>query len=589
MRSRRSSTHVTYSTRGSYWTELSPRSVPQAGRIQAVRETKNIFSAYGFTLTVVTMANLLAWPVDSLIKIFRENHPGPAGPVHIDSARNEFESGQVAVRCDQDAVVSVSCGSLEHGSGSRLQCMPRFVGYVHVRESVRNTPGDEIVHGAPGEFPDYLMEQRSVQVAADQTQPVWLTIFVPEQAPVGDYAGSIMIKAGEEHGQVRVELRVHPATVPSDRSLYLTNWISPGHIARSAGLREWSEDHWRLLRAHATSMSLHRQNVVLTPLGLIEVSRRHGKYRFDFSRFDRWIRTFQGAGVDGLIEGGHLAGRSGDWNSGFSLRGWDLSEEAGRARMAPVAVESQECEDFLSAFLPALQHHLRRRGWEGRYVQHLADEPIEANAASYRRLAELVAKYAPGLRRIDANMTTTLKGCLEIWVPVLDQFDANIQYYRELQASGNQVWFYTCLGPAGRYPNRFIDFSLLKVRLLHWINFRYGLTGYLHWGYNHWTDDPFRHTQPDWSHGAPLPAGDACIVYPGPNGPVESIRYEAMRDGAEDYELFKALSRQDEEAAFRLCDLVVRTPTDYERDAGRFRESRLRLLEAVGKIQGSSA
>ncbi len=38
--------------------------------------------------------------------------------------------------------------------------------------------------------------------------------------------------------------------------------------------------------------------------------------------------------------------------------------------------------------------------------------------------------------------------------------------------------------PAGRHLNRFIDYPLLKVRLLHWFNFRHNLTGFLHWGGN---------------------------------------------------------------------------------------------------------
>jgi len=531
------------------------------------------------------LARLKVWSVDPLRKVFREDPPEASRTVRIEAARNEFESGQIALQSDEDAFVRASCASVEHREGRRLQCMPRFVGHVHVRENVRNTPPEEVIHPAPAEFPDYLMDENPIRVTAGETQPLWLNVFVPRSAPHGRYRGSMVLSAGEDAAKIEIELMVHACTVPSDRTLYLTNWINPANVAKFGNVPIWSEAHWRLLRNHAKSMALHRQNVILTPLSLIRIRRREQGLLFDFSDFDRWVKTFQDSGVDGLIEGSHLAGRSGDWPSGFHIRSWEVVEDGKRTAIPSVPVESAECEAFLSQFLPALQDHLEEKGWTDIYLQHLADEPIDANAESYRCLADLVKRYSPALRRIDAAMTQRIEGCLEVWVPPLDHFDSNRQYYRSRAAQGEQVWFYTCLSPTGRYPNRFIDFSLLKVRLLHWINFKYDLKGYLHWGYNHWTANPFQDTQPDWSHGAPLPAGDQCIVYPGPKGPLESLRFEAMRDGVEDYELLKVLEAQDSDSARGICDAIIRTPTDYDRTVSGFRKARRTLLKTLVDIQ----
>jgi hypothetical protein len=96
-------------------------------------------------------------------------------------------------------------------------------------------------------------------------------------------------------------------------------------------------------------------------------------------------------------------------------------------------------------------------------------------------------------------------------VPVLGSFDDIVPRLRRHQQSGGEVWFYTCLFPRGKYANRFIDFSLLKVRLLQWVNFRYGLTGFLHWGGNYWSPDPIHETGPPLGSGpdSMLPPGDA--------------------------------------------------------------------------------
>ena len=145
--------------------------------------------------------------------------------------------------------------------------------------------------------------------------------------------------------------------------------------------------------------------------------------------------------------------------------------------------------------------------------------------------------------------------------------------------------FTRACSPQGEYANRFIEQPLIKTRLLHWINFRYGVTGYLHWGYNHWTkDSPFTHTTR--AHGGPsyLPAGDPWIVYPGRDGPLDSIRFEAMRDGIADHELLCLLAERNPDAAQRLAQKHVLEFDRYDTDVGRFRATRRELLELVGRL-----
>jgi hypothetical protein len=133
--------------------------------------------------------------------------------------------------------------------------------------------------------------------------------------------------------------------------------------------------------------------------------------------------------------------------------------------------------------------------------------------------------------------------------------------------------------PTGRYPNRFLDFSLLKTRILHWINWRYRLPGYLHWGLNYWTQDPF--------HGdrirGDLPPGDCWIVYPGPDGPIESLRWEQMREGLQDFELLWMLGQKDPDRADAICADMVPDPLTYKRDWRSLRAARRALVEAIAE------
>jgi Domain of unknown function (DUF4091) len=109
--------------------------------------------------------------------------------------------------------------------------------------------------------------------------------------------------------------------------------------------------------------------------------------------------------------------------------------------------------------------------------------------------------------------------------------------------------------PQQRCLNRLIDYPLLKVRLLHWLNFRYSFTGFLHWGWNYWTPEPVKDTQPVIDANTQLPPpGDAFIVYPDRAGKsvYSSIRLEAMREGIEDYELLLVLRQKNPAAAEQL-------------------------------------
>jgi hypothetical protein len=122
---------------------------------------------------------------------------------------------------------------------------------------------------------------------------------------------------------------------------------------------------------------------------------------------------------------------------------------------------------------------------------------------------------------------------------------------------------------------------------LPWVNYRYGLSGYLHWGGNFWIDQPFENVQPDWGGGFFLPAGDNAIVYPDPehDGVFVSERLEVMREGIEDYELLMESDRRAHERTDALARMVMPGFTDYMRDVSQFRNLQRELLRLAAAAQ----
>jgi hypothetical protein len=526
------------------------------------------------------------WPADSLMKVLPTTKP-PTSPekfVYIDAVRNEYESGQIVVTAlKKIEKLTVKVGEVIGPDGAKPRISVNFVGFVDIKRGTKDTPDEHLVAKAPAEMPDPLLEVRSISVEAGRNQPIWLTVYVPKTAKPGEYTANVEINADGITQAILTRIRVHSITLPDERNLFLTNWFNTGNIASAHGLQIWSEAYWEMLEAYASIMASHRQNVVITPIMELINGRDDGKgnLTFDFSRFDRWVEIFKKTGVIGYIEGGHLGSRS-EWEAPDFDASWpSIFMPDGSLRTNPsVKVTSEEYKRFLSFFLPALQRHLEEKDLLEVYFQHLCDEPISTNAVSYKKLASYVREYAPKLKIIEACMCNELVGALDIWVPQPPHYERDIEFFRERQKAGDQVWFYTCLSPTGKYMNRFIDYPLIDVRLLHWVNFKYGLTGYLHWGLNYWVnEDPFGQLEPDWDGGNYLPPGDSHIIYPGNRGPISSIRFEALRDGVEDFELLRLLEKKDAKKARAIVDSVVRSLTDYVMDPAEFRKARAMIVK----------
>jgi len=527
------------------------------------------------------------WFVDSLVKVFPDDQPGTnsVGQGSLVLARNDYGNLQLAVRCRN------GISGLHAEVDSLLDTEIRWADYVAVGSNPPGTPYDEVLRQAPALFPDPLREDFPFVLPADRTYTIWVTVYASPETDPGDYASTLKLFDGtQELASLEFKVRVMEAVVPAEQTLQVTNWFrfSGGrltHISRDVEM--YSDDYWTLLENVGRVMSKYKQNVLITPISsLVQTELAGTSIRYDFARLDRWVETFERAGVLGTIEGGHLLGRSGGYHSPLVVPA--LVVENGELVRRSLEPEDPRGEQYLRSFLGSLYSHLEEKGWEGRYIQHIFDEPHDREAPHYRKYGQIIRESLPGIPTIDAVSLRQDVGFFadvcEIWVPVLSSFDHQLDVLRHHVEQGGQAWYYTCIGPQGRYLNRFIDYSLLKVRLLHWFNFRHRLTGFLHWGGNAWGPHPFDNVQTVInSNRTLLPAGDNAIYYPDPQNSsvLSSIRLEAMRDGIEDYELLVALAKKDPETAEALATEVIPHINDYLRDWKAFREFHQRLLEAL--------
>lgn len=383
-------------------------------------------------------------------------------------------------------------------------------------------------------------------------------------------------------------VQVYATEIPQD-SFPVTNWFSLDAICRFHGLRKDTPAFYEMVRHYAQAMRRIHQTMFYIELDDTCVVSR-SPYTFNFEYLRPLIQVFFDEGMQ-KMELGTLLSR------GFLPDGMpDMFTDSFKCSMAPdLTIDSPEGYAVTVRFVQTLAAFLRKYGWQDKVVFHIHDEPdihfndeetILARKRQYYLAASILRKYIPNVRVIEAVSSPEFRGGVDIWVPGTPGYEENKEAFDTLTALGESVWAYVCCGPEGRWLNRFLDFAVLKGRLLFWGCAANHLGGFLHWGFNQFQMgmNPFVGTScPNHTGiGTNFPCGDAFLVYPGTDGPWPGMRMEAARRGAEDAALLSLLRCKDETAHDALVARVFQDNQHYNDDPKEFEavyEELLRLLE----------
>ena len=189
--------------------------------------------------------------------------------------------------------------------------------------------------------------------------------------------------------------------------------------------------------------------------------------------------------------------------------------------------------------------------------------------------AALLQKLAPWIKVMDAMSDPHFATERLSDMPIPSITTAN-----QFATAGTPAWVYYCCGPRDGYIQRLLDTPLWKIRMSGWLFYRLQAKGFLHWGYNYWfkfcTDqiaDPFQ----DATNGAwpGMPYGDTFAVYPGVDGPLDSIRWEVLAESLQDYALLQS-------AGVKPDDPLLKDLRDYN----DFPKQQEWVTNALAKVLG---
>lgn len=483
----------------------------------------------------------------------------------IDAALNERFSFQLAVRNEikfdrkpkNDDPVAISVRA-EAPEGWEIRI--RRVGYVPMLHRNTSAIGDEAdgLGMIPGYVPDPLFDEAAMSLPANETHSFWFSVKPVSGVKPGQFAISAVLSVADQGEQIRtLKTNLHNVVIAKRHDFHVTNWFYNDALLDFHNCKAFDETYWKVLPKYLDNMVAHGQDMVYVPVftppldgvkrptQLLRVTRKGmGKYKFDWRDVKRYVSLAKKSGIE-KFEWSHLFTQ---WGVKYALRIYNGQGVDEKLLWKPeTAATSTTYRSFLSQFLPEFHNFLKSEKLMSSSFFHLSDEPHgDEHRENYRKARELLRELAPWMKVMDAlsEIQFAKEGLTDIPVPSISKA---INFLDD----GIPCWCYYCCGPRGRFVQRLMDTPLAKIRMNGWLFYRWPFQGFLHWGYNYWYQsqtrnkiDPFV-TQdglkwPCWAYG------DCFMVYPGENGPLDSIRWEVFSESLQDYALLQTLGAERE-------------------------------------------
>ncbi len=525
--------------------------------------------------------------IDEVQELYPDTNAGqPAKQLTVHAARNTIAGAHVLITGLRG---SETIRFSETGSSGSLTSGIRWYRMIDVPVA-ENTGLDRNTEKYSGMINPYVIRRApfriydpfrpvSSPIAADSTS-VALRMEVPVDSTLapGEYIHRISVDVGDLIESLEFVVVVHRALVPplARSTISYINWHNLDNICKAHGVEKWSEPFWNMLAKYAQTMARGRQNAfwflwndffTFDSAGNVSVFRRN--------LLERYIRVFLQAGFK-TIHGAPFVNRR-SWTSDDMLLGVRAADGK------EVDAVSGKGKRMISQMAQRIIAVMKENQWDEQWLQGVFDEPTDEFVDRYKELVSVLRALKPDIQILEATMTVQVSGVVNVWCPQVQEYQANQEFFEKRKAAGDKVWVYTCLSPGGPWLNRLLDEERLRQVYIGWACAKYDLQGFLHWGGNFHTAKPFEELVRPHIEGQFLPAGDSHILYPLPEGPLSSHRFEAHRIGMEDYELLAQLKTHDALRAQQIIALVLQGFDKYSKDVTTYRTARQLLLDAVDR------
>ena len=497
--------------------------------------------------------------------------------VTVEACKGEYESSQLILTAKQDIRdYTVSVSDLSDGAGNTFSAENILVYHEKYIEITNLYEGNGAVAGM---YPDALLPiEKAVEygenaIASGNNQGVYLTFNVPVGQEAGTYTGSLTVTYDGAKKDVPVTLTVHDVTVSQTThtqskfnvtfahylgelnstqdmldsyiSVMAEYRISPGLIMfgndsnySDESIAAYARKAYELLQENPKMSTFAVPTPTMTDSGT-------GLPTLNGSIFEKYLHAI----IDVALESYDAHSQTGFDLMSYAICTVSIIDEPDlNNTLDRVPGVANQFENAISGS----KQYLRAQANEKGISKEFADE-IEGSLENFPLIVSMTTAWAP-----DEDVADIITSC-----PLISLYDTAAQ--RDVYAQQQQRWIYTCNQPTSPYPTYHIDDTLVSARSLSWMMSEYDITGNFYWAadlYQKYVGsgtylpiDDYYGTAERYERAN----GDGYLLYPGaPYGmdePLPSLRLEAIRDGAEEYELWYALHENYEKAGYDRTDI----------------------------------
>ncbi|MFC5403335.1 discoidin domain-containing protein [Cohnella soli] len=540
---------------------------------------------------------------------------GAGTAITLYAARNEYQAAQILVRSSSSqSHVFVTTSALTGPRGAAIPASNIKVTREITHTGVWKASGD---HENPpgstspdsGDYTDSLEDNTPQSVAANVTQPYYYSVYTsPTQTP-GTYTGKAVVHSSGGNVTVNVTVVVYNVTIPptNQSTFKINNWFGSAGwdfsgteqvIPLQYNVKMYDANWWKVIENIAANHAKHRNNVIHTDFhGLLipdTTIDTNGHINFGWATFDRFVQTFIDAGALQYIGVPQQIQHAGSGSMVDTLvRGPD-----GKAVFYGDVPDSPTSNAYLDQLLPALKAHLDAKGWTDKLIVSAEDEPLaqeQIDAANW---------YYAKLKAVFGNQIQTNEAQFLVWpgsensltgyTPLTETYDQNTAFYQKQRVdNGKELWLYTSSSPLGDYMNRWISYHLDKTRLIPWLGWKIGATGYLHWGWNYWlkwNGETSSFTAADTESGDGQGGGNWWLVRPNKAAYdiYDSVRSENQLYGIQDYELLNILKQTKPLVAKSIAESLITDFTVFTRSGANVDIAHKQILDEIVSSQADT-
>ncbi|MBR5527570.1 MAG: DUF4091 domain-containing protein [Clostridia bacterium] len=502
--------------------------------------------------------------------------------------------------------------------------LPLSLYYVNNVPVIHTSSADTNV--SPGLYPDMLLEKSINPPLSDNSAPpfgkfmaednekvllrayddspqaLWFCINEHEKTlKPGNYPIDIRIFDRAETLQctAHLDVCVLDKKLPAQKITY-TNWFHHDCLCDTYGVEVFSDRYFEIMADYVEKAARNGMNMILLPaftppldtgigrermtVQLVKVTKNGKEYSFDFSLMKKFIDICRKCGIK-KFEHCHLFTQ---WGAKSAPK--IMVHENGKYKNAfgwKAKASGKAYVSFLNQYLPALKEFLIKEKLEKSIMFHISDEPDSTMLEDYAKARGAVQKHLDGFTVGDAMSHVEYYERGFCKTPISD-----IPTVHDFIGKCPGLWAYYTGGSSmnGR-SSRVLTVPRYRNRMLGIQMWYYGISGFLHWGYNNYYGEQSKYLfnpATNTNGGFSLP-GTSYIVYPAFDGTcIQSVRQKIFAEGLCDIRLLTLAEKLcGRDACEKLIEKHFSVPhfDKTPENADTFRAFTKEIYEMIKKVE----